>query len=141
MNDDCEITKPELPNLPTTVWDGLVHEGGPYEAMWTSYQNGYTEENMLDYAYSAVAAYRDRCAEETKKLRAFAQAVMEAWPEGDIEGGYLQYIAEKHGLLAHETRYEPCGESCHCANYCDSEDWKKGVSCYRRTLLLTGELE
>ena len=110
MSDDCEMTKPVLPKLPTTVWNGLVHEGAPYEAPWTSYQNGYTEENMLDYAYSAVAAERERCAEETKKLRAFAQAVMEAWPDGGIEGGDLQEIAEKHGMLAQKTMAAPCGD-------------------------------
>lgn len=82
----------------------------------------------------------DALLSENKKLRAFAVEIMSAWPEGDIEGGYLQYIAEKHGMLMPETRYEPCGESCHCANYCDSEDWEQGVSCYRRTALLTGEV-
>jgi len=84
-------------------------------------------------AATLVAHYAD----ETKKLRAFAVEVMSAWPEGYIDGGYLQNIAEKHGMLVPETRYEPCGESCHCANYCDSEDWEQGITCYRRTWLLT----
>jgi adenylate kinase len=41
-----------------------------------------------------------RISSENKKLRAFAQAIMEAWPEGGIEGDDLQEIAVKHGMLA-----------------------------------------
>ena len=78
--------------------------------------------------------------EENKNLRSFAQSIMEAWPEGGIEGDDLQEIAVKHGLLAPETRHEPCGEWCKCngiGEY-DSDDWQRGVTCYRRTALLTG---
>ena len=32
-------------------------------------------------------------------LRDFARAVMQAWPEGGIDGGELQDIALAHGLL------------------------------------------
>ena len=78
-------------------------------------------------------------ADENKTLRAFARDVMEAWPKGGIEGDDLQEIAVKHGMLAPEIRHEPCGDWCNCANYCDSKDWKHGVTCYRRTALLTGE--
>lgn len=84
-----------------------------------------------------------RISSENKKLRAFAQAIMEAWPEGGIEGDDLQEIAVKHGLLAPETRFEPCGEWCKCngiGEY-DSDDWQRGVTCYRRTALLAGETE
>ena len=81
--------------------------------------------------------------EENTKLRAFAVEVMEAWPEGGIEGDDLQEIAVKHGMLAPETRFEPCGEWCNCnsMNGLDSDDWKGGVECYRRTALLTGVAE
>ena len=34
-------------------------------------------------------------------LRDFARAVMQAWPEGGIDGGELQDIALAHGLLRH----------------------------------------
>ena len=84
-----------------------------------------------------------RISSENKKLRAFAQAIMEAWPEGGIEGDDLQEIAVKHGMLAPETRFEPCGEWCKCngiGGY-DSDDWQRGVECYRRTALLMGEAE
>jgi len=81
-------------------------------------------------------------ADENKKLRAFAQAVMDSWPEGGIEGDDLQEIAVKHGMLTPETRHEPCGEWCQCngiGGY-DGDDWQRGVECYRRTALLTGEV-
>ncbi len=76
---------------------------------------------------------------ENKKLRAFAREVMESWPDGGIEGDDLQEIAVKHGMLAPEIRHEPCGEWCNCnsMNCLDSDDWKGGVECYRRTELLT----
>ena len=74
------------------------------------------------------------------KLRSFAQAVMEAWPDGGIEGGDLQEIAEKHGMLAQKTMAAPCGDGCRCVEYFCSDDWQRGVMCYRRTSLLTGEL-
>lgn len=82
-----------------------------------------------------------RISSENKKLRAFAQAIMEAWPEGGIEGDDLQEIAVKHGMLAPEIRHEPCGEwcNCNCLGDFDSADWQRGVECYRRTALLTGE--
>ncbi len=84
-----------------------------------------------------------RIAYENEKLRAFAREVMAAWPEGGIEGDDLQEIAVKHGLLAPEIRHEPCGEWCQCngiGGY-GSDDWQRGVECYRRTALLTGEAE
>ena len=83
----------------------------------------------------------DALLSENKKLRAFANDIMEAWPDGGIEGDDLQEIAVKHGMLAPEIRHEPCGEWCQCngiGGY-GSDDWQRGVECYRRTSLLTGE--
>lgn len=71
-------------------------------------------------------------------LRAFAQEVMECWPMGDLDGGTLQDAAVKHGLLKPETRHEPCGEGCSCAEYADAQEWEGGVVCYRKTPLLKG---
>ena len=93
-------------------------------------------------AYEATTLVK-HYADENKQLRAFAQAIMESWPEGGIEGDDLQEIALKHGMLAPEIRHEPCGEWCQCngiGGY-DSDDWQHGVECYRRTALLTGEVE
>ena len=93
-------------------------------------------------AYEATTLVK-HYADENKQLRAFAQAIMESWPEGGIEGDDLQEIALKHGMLAPEIRHEPCGEWCQCngiGGY-DSDGWQRGVTCYRRTALLTGEVE
>jgi hypothetical protein len=80
---------------------------------------------------------------ENEKLRSFAVAIMEAWPEGGIEGDDMQEIAVKHGMLAPEIRHEPCGEWCNCNAGVDVDggEWERGVECYRRTALLTGESE
>ena len=76
--------------------------------------------------------------EESQALRAFAQDVMSYWPEGAPDGGDLQALAEKHGLLKPETRHEPCGENCSCAENADAQEWGFGVVCYRKTPLLLG---
>ena len=94
-------------------------------------------------AYEVASSIAKSSIEDTNKLRAFAREVMAAWPEGGIEGEDLQEIAVKHGMLAPEIRHEPCGEWCQCnsMNCLDSDDWKGGVECYRRTALLTGAEE
>jgi hypothetical protein len=84
---------------------------------------------------AALEAYSDECA----ALRAFAQEIMQAWPEGGIEGDDLQRIAVRHGLLTPQIRHEPCGETCLCAEVLDPSDWEAGARCYRKTPLLTGE--
>ena len=43
-------------------------------------------------AYEA-ATIAKHYADENKQLRAFAQSIMEAWPEGGIEGDDLRQIA------------------------------------------------
>ncbi len=76
--------------------------------------------------------------EEVRKLRAFAQGVMEAWPLGDVDGGTLQDLAFQHGLIVPEKRFEPCGEACTCAEYLSGTEWQEGQTCFRRTPLLKG---
>jgi hypothetical protein len=75
---------------------------------------------------------------ENAKLRAFAQKMLEGWPEdfGDVDGFTIQEAAVECGLLEGETRHEPCGEDCNCASY--HGDMSGGVTCYRRTALLMG---
>lgn len=74
---------------------------------------------------------------ENATLRAFARDIMAAWPDGDVDGGALQEIAVAHGLLVPETRTEPCGDACECAEYHSPEDMAEGVTCYRRGPLLS----
>lgn len=91
----------------------------------------------------ALAAQRklDTVTAERDALRAFAQDVMESWPEGDVDGGDLQDAAEKHGLLKPVTLGEPCADDCFCAGFYGDDEWKTGVTCYRKTPLLTGEIK
>ena len=100
-------------------------------------------ENKPTFAYKVASSLAKNYLADTNKLRASAQSVMEAWPDGGIEGGDLQEIAVKHGMLAPEIRHEPCGEwcQCNCIGDYDSDDWQRGVECFRRTALLTGEAE
>ncbi|MCK9386114.1 MAG: hypothetical protein M0Q15_16005 [Nevskia sp.] len=76
------------------------------------------------------------------KLRAFAQDVMECWPMGDVDGGALQDMAEKNGLIVAEVRHEDCSDSngngCNCAGCNSPQDWELGVVCYRKQPLLLG---
>ncbi len=79
---------------------------------------------------------------EVEHLRAFSQAVMESWPYGDVDGGYLQELAIKHGLLEQkEDQFQPCGEGCLCAESVGPGEFAQGVTCYRKTALLTGGAE
>lgn len=70
---------------------------------------------------------------EIQKMKAFINALLdEYYPEcGDIDGASFQDIAEEKGILIPEIRYQPCGESCVCAEVVYSEEWKDGFKCYR----------
>lgn len=94
----------------------------------------WDEDWKAEYGY----AVRERALIENDKLRAFAQAVMESWPFGDVDGAALQDMAIEHGLLEPRTVTEPCGESCQCAEHHGLADMSVGVECYWRTPLLTG---
>lgn len=89
-----------------------------------------------------IVAQVTQAREERDKLRAFAQDVMSAWPEGAPDGADLQEWGAKYGLLRPETRTEPCGpvnphsgdhEQCNCEE-CGVEF---PAECYRKTPLLT----
>jgi hypothetical protein len=70
--------------------------------------------------------------DELDRLRRFAAAVLESWPLGDVDGGELQELAVKQGLLIPTTVTAPCGEGCNCADYYGDDELKEGVVCYRR---------
>lgn len=78
-----------------------------------------------------------RCPEHGGKrmtkpnLEAFAREVMNTfWADrmfpDEPDGGTLQDIAEKHGVLLPHAVTEPCGEHCACAEYADFP-----TTCYR----------
>jgi hypothetical protein len=79
---------------------------------------------------------------EDARLREFAQLIMEGWPEdAGVDGFEIQDAAEKFGLieLKSPAPTEPCGEGCTCDQYYEPKDWGRGVQCYRKTKLLTGD--
>lgn len=80
-----------------------------------------------DRAVNRVAAAEQRNA----ALKAFACEMVEAAFEGgSFDGGDIQDIAVKHGLLQIEQRTEECGEICACSEY------GFPTECYRKTELL-----
>ncbi|EZI28917.1 hypothetical protein [Pseudomonas extremaustralis] len=68
---------------------------------------------------------------ERNQLRAFAVDMINASFEGgSFDGGDIQDIAVKHGLLAIERREVECGEACACREY------GFPAECYRKTPIL-----
>lgn len=64
-------------------------------------------------------------------LKAFANEMINASFEGgSFDGGDIQDIAAKHGLLRIESRNEECGEVCACREY------GFPAECYRKTDLI-----
>lgn len=89
-------------------------------------------ENSAKAIATITALYAERDG-----LRAFADRIMGEWPDvGGLDGGDLQDIAERTGLLAKVTMQEPCGENCNCEGYGDFP-----MECYRKTSMLTGKPE
>ena len=74
-----------------------------------------------------------------ENLRGFARDIMKSWPLGDIEGGELQDLAIKYGLLKRKDPppTEPCSDECACGYAYEFKDFADGiVECYQRTDLL-----
>lgn len=74
---------------------------------------------------------------DLEQLRAFAQDILDFWPDGNADGDDVQSLAVKHGLLRPVSMPEPCGESCYCAEFYSPDEWP--VNCFRKTPLVTGE--
>lgn len=73
---------------------------------------------------------------ERDALRSFANEIISAAYEGgSFEGGDIQDMAVKHGLLRIESRAEECGEPCACREY------GFPAECYRKTALLSAIAE
>ena len=81
---------------------------------------------------------------ERDNLRNFAREIMDCWPHGDVDGGHLQDLANKHGLLTQEVRHRPCGKNsdvCPCMDLISEAEFEDGASCFRKVdwLLKQGE--
>ncbi len=89
------------------------------------------EMEQLECELSKVTEQRDR-------LRDFARAVMKSWPHGDVDGGELQELAIKHGLIAEKSPKptQPCCETCFCAEMVTPDEWERGIVCYQKTDLI-----
>lgn len=105
---------------------------------WTSFA---LETEVDTHGFARIAENHNRLRADLQQLRSFALEILEAWPDGGVEGDELQDIAEKHGLLKREIRYGRCGEICSCAEYVDENEFTAGIDCYRKTPLLLGEKE
>ena len=78
---------------------------------------------------------------DQENLSGFVREIMESWPLGDVEGGELQDLAIKYGLLKRKEPppTEPCCDECTCGYAYEFEDFADGiVECYERTELLRG---
>lgn len=74
-----------------------------------------------------------------KIVEGVSKDILEAsnWPDGgDLDGGTLQDILVKWGILTPVIAHEACGEHCVCAEYYDREEFMEGVTCYRRAEFL-----
>lgn len=78
------------------------------------------------------------------QLLGFARDILGHWPDGgDLDGGDIQGLAIKHGLLVGTVVHEPCNggdpdKPCRCAEFCAESEFTDGVKCYRPTSIMTG---
>lgn len=75
-------------------------------------------------------------SDEMERLGKFADKMFELadWPDGgDIDMFAFQDAAVECGLLVPEQRFAPCSEdNCTCAGYYTEDEFKAGITCYRR---------
>lgn len=90
-----------------------------------------TAYTAVDMTTAAADGFRDGQTAATDSLKAFANEMIgAAFEGGSFDGGDIQDIAVKHGLLRIEQRAEECGEVCACREY------GFPAECYRKTDLL-----
>lgn len=61
-----------------------------------------------------------------EQVEDFVRELLRAWDfSGDIDGGQLQDMAIKHGVLKEVVITEPCGDdyTCRCINYYHEDDY------------------
>jgi len=72
----------------------------------------------------------------------FAKAILKHFPDCRIiDGGELQDLADKHGLLTKERRTTACSDdgSCNCADCLSPTEMECGFDCYHVHPLLAGK--
>lgn len=94
--------------------------------------NTLSFQQRAEQVYDALAT---KLAEQDA-LRRFANEIISASYEGgSFEGGDIQDMAVKHGLLRIESRAEECGEVCACREY------GFPAECYRKTWILSASAD
>jgi len=70
--------------------------------------------------------------EQIKSLAMFALEILDDFPDiGNLDGGDLQDIAERHKILVPQIVYAPCHyDGCACAEMCTDDEFTAGVTCY-----------
>lgn len=107
-----------------TVTAGLLSESNTHNQGWNACLDEIAKLGPL-YSRPAQSA-----------LLSFANEIISASYEGgSFEGGDIQDMAVKHGLLRIESRAEECGEACACREY------GFPAECYRKTSLLSASAE
>ena len=98
-----------------------------------------TNEEAGRWCLGFVFTHGEALLKRLESLHGFAADIMGCWPDGDVDGGYLQDTAVKHGLLRPEQRTAPCAENgCKCREdygFTEGDEW----DCYRHTDLLKPE--
>ena len=121
------------PAQPAGEWVESTDEHGRRRAVFAPAQPAEQTGPITDATYLGLAEDIARLTAESAALKLFALDVLKAWPLGDVDGGDLQEMAVKHGLLVPEKRTAVCSEEgCNCAEYYSAEEWAEGVTCYRR---------
>lgn len=105
----------------------LDKAGEEYDKAWRHDLNDKKNYQVLSEEVVRLSAEQDH-------LKAFAVEMINASFEGgSFDGGDIQDIAVKHGLLRIERREDECGEACACREY------GFPAECYRKTSLLLVE--
>lgn len=107
-------------------------------------EHEFDSDNFFEQLNHAKYNKKDRIIEQQAAdidaLRGFAQSIvdyLEQEPDYVIES-----LAVKFGLLEKITVFEPCPyEPCGCKEYCDKDEFREGVECLKRTLILNPNLQ
>ena len=128
-NGKCAMPQTAHLTIPGALeWDG---DNGTHGADGESRAHGESAYTAVDMTTAAAGGFRDGQAAATDSLKAFAsEMIAAAFEGGSFDGGDIQDIAVKHGLLQIEQRTEECGEVCACREY------GFPAECYRKTDLL-----
>ena len=114
-----------------TVQAAMARFARAYTMLGDLADRGPADEALCEAIHAYARGYAAQVTDELAALRKFAQAVMQSWPDGDVDGGELQDAAVSAGLLAGWHVIKSCGEGCQCEYF--------PAICYRHTPLLTGE--